>query len=121
MRRGTERPLPSEAGLQALALLRCVADLLDDIVTFAYRGGEFLAQSFCRIAKIIAPNSGGFRKCRIGEVRAITNSGAIFFDLYLPLQIGGHLVEFPNNAFQVLDLARLFLNLAALQKHGGFA
>jgi hypothetical protein len=104
---------PEAAVVAMIGLGRGARKFAGGIVAFTDGGCEFLAQPIGRSLEIIAALGCRFGKCRIGEVPAIPDASSIFFQLNLAFEIGGHLVEFADDPFQVFDLSGFFVDLAA--------
>jgi hypothetical protein len=116
-----ERPFPASARIRVtFGLLAGARELFHRIVAFANRGSELFAKTFRGLAKVVAALGSSFGKRRIGKMRPVAHPGPVFLKLNLPLEIGGHLVEFANDPFEIFDFPRLFFDLTALQKHGRF-
>lgn len=101
-----------------LRLLRSARKLLNGVVAFANGGCELFTKPFRRLTEVVAALGGGFRKRRIGEMSAIANAGAIFFELDLALEIGGHLIKFANNSLEIVNLSGLLFHFPTLQANG---
>jgi hypothetical protein len=115
-------PFPASAAriLESFDLLAGTRELFHRVVALANCGGELFAKAFRRLTKVVAALGGSLGKRRIGKMCPISDPGPVFFELDLPLEIRGHLVEFANDPLEIFDLPRLFLDLAALQEHGRF-
>jgi len=120
-RRKAERPVAADATriFASFGLLGRTRKLLHRVVTVTHSRGEFLAEPFRRLPKVVPALSRCLGKRRIGEMRPVAHSGAIFLELDLPLEIGRHLVEFTNDSLEILDLPGFFFHLATFQAYGG--
>jgi len=57
---------------------------------------------------------------RIGEMRWITDAGALFLGLDLPIEVAGHSVEFADHVLQIGRFACFFVGGEALQSQRRF-
>jgi hypothetical protein len=99
-------------------LLRGAGILFDGIVALANRRSELLAETFGRLTEFISALRSGLREGRVGKMSAVANTGAIFLDLNLAFEIGGHLIEFANYSLKVVNLSRLLFDFPTLQADG---
>ena len=115
--RRDEIPAPARIRV-TVGLLAGARELFHRVVAFANRSGELFAKTFRGLAKVVAALGSSLGERRIGKMCPVAHPGPVFFKLNLPLEIGGHLVEFANDPFEIFDFPRLFLDFTALQKHG---
>jgi hypothetical protein len=70
------------------------------------------------LTKVVTTLGSRLSEGRVGEMPAIADPGAIFFELDLALEIGSHLIKFANNSLEIVNLSGLLFNLTTLQADG---